>query len=65
MAILPATGSEMAMGRVKKAYTNVAPVANANITLSGTLGANYGGKTAGTQISLTATFGGKTTPYAY
>jgi hypothetical protein len=35
------------------------------VLLSSTLGANYGGKTAGTQISLTATFGGKTTPYAY
>jgi len=65
MALLPATGSEMAIGRVRKAYNNVAPAAGQNISLSATLGASYGGKAAGTQISLTATFGGKTVPYAY
>jgi hypothetical protein len=64
MAILPATGSEIVMGRVKQAYTNVAPGASQNITLSGTLGA-YMGHTAGTQISLSSRFGGQTTPYAY
>ena len=35
------------------------------VSLSSVLGASYGGKAAGTQISLTATFGGKTVPYAY
>jgi len=65
MAILPATGSAVTMGRVNKAYTNVAPSAGANIRLSATLGANYGGKAAGTAISLSSTFGGKTTPFDY
>ena len=64
MAILPATGSEIVMGRVKQAYTNAAPGAGQNITLSVTLGA-YMGHTAGTQISLSSRFGGQTTPYAY
>jgi len=35
------------------------------VSLSSVLGVSYGGKAAGTQISLTATFGGKTVPYAY
>ena len=64
MAILPATGSEIVMGRVKKAYTNVAPAAGQNISLSATL-APYRGQSTGTQISLSSKFGGQTTPYAY
>ena len=64
MAILPATGSEIVMGRVKQAYSNVAAGSGQNITLSGTLGA-YMGHAAGTQISLSSRFGGQTTPYAY
>jgi hypothetical protein len=62
MAILPATGSAIKMGGVYTAYTNVAPT---NVKLSATLGANYGGKVAGTAISFSSTFGGKTTPYGY
>jgi hypothetical protein len=65
MAILPATGSAIKMGGVYQAYTNTAPSAGLNIRLSATLGANYGGKSAGTQISFSSTFGGKTTPYTY
>lgn len=53
------------MGRVYTAYSNVTPTAGSNIKLSATLGASYGGKTAGTQISFSSTFGGKTTPYTY
>ena len=53
------------MGRVYTAYTNAAPTAGTNIKLSATLGANYGGKVAGTQISFSSTFGGKTAPYTY
>ncbi len=55
------------MGKVYTAYTNAAyPTAGGtNVRLSATLGANYGGKVAGTQISLSATFGGRTTPYTY
>jgi hypothetical protein len=64
MAILPATGSEITMGRVRKSYNNVAPAAGQNISLSGTLGP-FKGRSAGTQISMSSTFGGATTPYAY
>jgi len=64
MALLPATGSEIVMGRVRKAYNNVAPSAGQNITLSGTLG-GFVGQSAGTQISLSSRFGGQTTPYAH
>lgn len=42
-----------------------APTGTQNVKLSAVLGVNYGGKTAGTQISFSATFGGKTTPYTY
>ncbi len=67
MGLIPATGSAIAMGKVYTAYTNAAyPTAGGtNVRLSATLGANYGGKVAGTQISLSATFGGRTTPYTY
>jgi hypothetical protein len=65
VSVLPATGSAITMGRVYQAYSNTAPTAGANIKLSATLGANYGGKSAGAQISFSATFGGKTTPYTY
>jgi hypothetical protein len=64
MAILPATGTEIAMGRIRKAYNNVAPAAGQNITLSAALGP-YKGKSAGTAISMSSTFGGATTPYVY
>jgi hypothetical protein len=64
MAILPATGTEIVMGRVKKAYSNVAAAAGQNIRLSATLGA-YVGQSASTQISLSSRFGGQTIPYTY
>jgi len=64
MAVLPATGSEIVMGRVRKAYNNVAPAAGQNISLSGTLGA-FRGQSPGTQISISSRFGGQNTPYAY
>lgn len=72
---LPATGSQISFGRVNQAYTNNAPgsVGNApsggqNISLSSTLGANpiyTVGQTAGTQISFSATFGGRYYPFTY
>lgn len=65
MALLPDTGVAITMGRVYTSYTNSAPTAGSNIRLSATLGANYGGKSAGTTISFSSTFGGKTTPYTY
>jgi hypothetical protein len=64
-SVLPATGSAIKMGGVYQAYTNTAPSAGLNIRLSATLGASYGGKVAGAQISFSATFGGKTAPYTY
>jgi len=64
MAILPATGTEIVMGRVKKAYSNVAAAGGQNIRLSATLGA-YVGQSASTQISLSSRFGGQTIPYTY
>jgi hypothetical protein len=64
MALLPATGTEIVMGRVKASYSNVAAAAGQNISLSGTLG-GYIGQAASTSITLSATFGGRTVPYAY
>ena len=73
MAILPATGSQIAFGQINQAFTNNtagvvpdAPGGGKNIKLSAVLGNNpaYGiGQTAGTLIKVSATFGGKTTPY--
>lgn len=78
MAILPATGSPIAMGKTHQAFTNITPgtAGNANtsgtaggqnIKLSAVLGAGFGnvGYVAGTQIKFSQTFGGKTTPYPY
>lgn len=72
MATLPATGSAISMGQVNQAFNNNAPGAagnspagGQNIKLSQVLGVNYGGKVAGTAISFSSTFGGKTTPYTY
>lgn len=72
---LPASGTELSFGRVNRAYTNYAPGAGgnapsggSNISLSSILGANstYGvNQSAGTQISFSATFGGRYYPYTY
>lgn len=64
MAIVPATGSEVVLGRIYKAYTNTTPTAGSAVKLSATLGA-YMGQAAGTTISLSSRFGGQPTPYAY
>ncbi len=64
-SVLPATGSAITMGRVYTAYTNATPTAGTNVRLSATLGASYGGKVAGAQISFSSTFGGKTAPFTY
>lgn len=63
MPLLPATGSEITMGRVRKSYNNAAPAAGQNISLRGTLG-GYIGQSTGS-ITLSARFGGKTNPYTY
>jgi hypothetical protein len=64
-SVLPATGSAITMGRVYTAYANAVPTAGTAVRLSATLGATYGGKVAGAQISFSSTFGGKTAPYTY
>lgn len=75
MAVLPATGSQISFGQVNRAYTNQtpgatgdAPAGGQNIKLSAVLGsqATYGSLAApaGSQVSLSATFGGQTTPYS-
>lgn len=64
MPILPATGTEITMGRVRQSYTNTAPASGANIALSGTM-ASYIGQSTSTQISLSSAFGGRTFPYTY
>jgi hypothetical protein len=62
MAILPATGSAITFGRVKKGHSNVAAAGGQNISLRATLGP-YKSITTGA-VSLSSVFGGKTTPYA-
>jgi hypothetical protein len=71
---LPATGAQISFGQVNRAYTNIspnttgdAPSGGQNIKLSSILGARSTytiGQTTGTQISLSLTFGGKTTPFS-
>ena len=63
MALLPATGTEIVMGRVNAAYNNQA-AGTVAVNLSGTLAPKVGQATS-TQISLSSRFGGQTTPYAY
>ena len=71
--IIPATGQAIAMGAVYVAFggggfagtATQAQLFGTNISLSSTLGVSYGGKVAGTIISLSATFGGIVTPYTY
>ena len=62
MAILPATGSAITFTNVRKGYSNSAPGAGSNISLRGTLGGHLG--IASGSVSLSSTFGGRTTPYA-
>jgi hypothetical protein len=62
MAILPATGSAMTFKRVRKGYSNVTAGAGSNVALRGTLGASIGITTGA--VSLSSTFGGRTTPYS-
>jgi len=62
MAVLPATGSAITFSNVRKGYSNSAPGAGSNISLRGTLGGHLS-ITSGA-VSLSSTFGGRTTPYA-
>jgi len=65
MAVLPATGTAISMGRVYKAYTNITASVGTNVRLNATLGVSYGGKAANASTAFSSTFGGKTTPYTY
>ena len=67
MAVLQNTGQAISFGRVYSAFTNASypTAAGTGVKLSATLGANYGGKAAGTQISFSSTFGGQTSSYPY
>lgn len=58
MGLIPATGSEIAMGRVRNAYG-----LSGQVSLRGNLGAQIG-ITSG-QIRLSTDFGGRTTPNTY
>lgn len=62
MAILPATGSAITFTNVRKGYSNSTPGGGSNISLRGTLGGHLGISSG--SVSLSSTFGGKTTPYA-
>lgn len=72
---LPGTGSQLSFGGVNRAFTANAPgsAGNApsggqNIKLSAVLGGNSTytvNQTTGTQISFSATFGGKYYPNTY
>lgn len=58
MGIIPATGSEIAMGRVRNAYG-----LSGQVALRANLGAQIGITTG--EIRLSIDFGGQTTPNAY
>jgi hypothetical protein len=61
MAILPATGSAITFGRVRKGFANVQAASGQNISLRGTLGGHIGISSG--SVSLSARFGGRTTPH--
>jgi hypothetical protein len=58
MAILPATGSAISFGNVKRGYSNTT---GTNVTLRGVLGGYLGISTGA--VGLSSRFGGRTTPY--
>ena len=61
--VLPATGSAISFGRVKKAYTGSLPSASANLNLRSTMASGYLGISTGA-VGLSATFGSRYTPYS-
>lgn len=58
MGLIPATGSEIVMGRVRNAYG-----LSGQVTLRGNLGGQIGISSG--SISLSTDFGGRTTPNTY
>lgn len=61
MAILPATGSAITFTNVRKGYANVTPSGGSNVQLRGVLGGHI--SVSSGAISLSSSFGGRTTPY--
>lgn len=67
MGTIPATGSEITMGKVATAFGIVGsypPAGGSNITLNGSLGGQIG-KSAGAETKLSEDFGGVNTPNNY
>lgn len=67
MGLLPATGTEITMGKVAKALGFVGtypPAAGSNVKLNASLG-NIIGKAANTETNLSEDFGGLTSPNDY
>lgn len=60
---IPNTGTQISMGKVYHAYTNVTPPGGTNVSLRATLG-SYIGISSGS-ITLSASFGGRVGPYDY
>ena len=66
MGTLPATGTEISMGAVYRAYTNNVPSAGDNIALNFRLAADEAGiKLEGEETTFSEDFGGLDTPYTY
>lgn len=73
MGVIPATGTEISMGRISVALGLFANTGSAsNVGLNSTLGANrglsssnVGNKAAGTQTAESSDFGGISTPGTY
>lgn len=64
--VIPYSGTAIAMGKVYSAFTN-APYPTASgtkVSLGSVLGA-FVSVSTGTEISLSGTFGGRSTPYPY
>lgn len=67
MGLIPATGSAIAMGRVRSAYglgTGATALNGVGSAIPIKLGSQIG-KTAGATTRLSADFGGRTTPSTY
>ncbi len=67
MGVLPATGTEISMGRTGRAYNNVAPGSQSvsfGDTATMKLNAQIG-RGATTTTAFSSVFGGRSTPFTY
>lgn len=62
MAILPATGTQISLGRATHAYYNVGP--GVGCSIGGSLNPQIGRPTTA-NTPFSAVFGGRSTPYSY